>query len=129
MKSFKRGRGPSMMEGVMSVAVGIFGLLWTVMALQVGGGVFALFGVVFVIAAIAQAIYAFSNATRKKRFSEYDVTSDEEEADPLNARFGGHAENGDATGEHEGEARAFCPYCGAKAGEGFVYCAHCGKRL
>ena len=46
MKSLKRGRGPSMMDGVMSVAMGLFGLIWTVMAARMGGGLFALFGVV-----------------------------------------------------------------------------------
>ena len=48
MKSIKPGRGPSMMSGVMSVAVGIFGLFWTIMAASIGGGFMALFGLVFI---------------------------------------------------------------------------------
>ena len=53
MKSIKPGRGPSMMSGVMSIAVGIFGLFWTIMAASIGGGFMALFGIVFIGIAIA----------------------------------------------------------------------------
>lgn len=129
MKSVKRGRGPSMMDGVMSLAMGAFGLLWTVLASRLGGGIFALFGVVFIVIAIAQAVYAFSNAARKERFSEFDVTEGDEEPDPLNARFGGDARDGEPRDMSDGGACAFCPYCGAKVKESFVYCNQCGRKL
>ena len=35
-----------MMGGFMSIAIGVFGLIWTVLATSMGGGLFALFGVV-----------------------------------------------------------------------------------
>ena len=118
-----------MMDGVMSVAMGVFGLIWTVMAARMGGGFFALFGVVFIVIAIVQAVYSFSNATRKERFSEYDVTSDGEETDPLNAHFGSNAQETHPHDGLDGGESAFCPYCGAKAEKTFVYCNQCGRKL
>lgn len=129
MKSVKRGRGPSMMEGVTSLAMGVFGLIWTVLASSLGGGLFALFGVVFIVIAIAQAVYAFSNATRKERFSEFDVTDENEEPDPLNARFGGEGRQVSCDGEADGGEHVFCPYCGAKVQKSYMYCNQCGKKL
>ena len=41
----------------MCVAVALFGVIWTVMALSMGGGAFALFGVIFIVIAIVQAVY------------------------------------------------------------------------
>mgnify|MGYP006386566787 FL=1 len=73
MKSIKPGRGPSMMSGVMSVAVGIFGLFWTIMAASIGGGFMALFGLVFIGIAISSAVYNFKNATSENRYSAYDI--------------------------------------------------------
>lgn len=129
MKSVKRGRGPSMMEGVTSLAMGVFGLIWTVLASSLGGGLFALFGVVFIVIAIAQAVYAFSNATRKERFSEFDVTDENEEPDPLNARFGGEEQQASCDGEADDGEHVFCPYCGAKVQKSYMYCNQCGKKL
>lgn len=65
MKSIKPGRGPSMMGGIASVGMGLFGLLWIFFVLRMGGGFFALFGLVFVLIAVAQAVYNFKNATER----------------------------------------------------------------
>ena len=48
MKSIKPGRGPSMMGGLGSIFAGVFGVIWTMAAVQMGAGIFALFGVVFI---------------------------------------------------------------------------------
>ncbi len=92
-----------------------------------GGGLFALFGVVFVLVAAVQAIYHFRNATGKNRYSAFDVTDSSEESDPLNDRFGPGRENA-ASGEAQGES-AFCPYCGAQAEGDYAFCRKCGKKL
>ena len=144
MKSIKPGRGPSMMGGIVCIAVAVFGLLWTIGASSVsssfggigtfhdpgfGGGIdaiFPLFGVVFIIIAVVSAVYNFKNATGKKRFSEYDIVDSREEPDPLNERFGDPAS---LTHEAVPEADAFCPYCGAPAENDYHFCNSCGKKL
>ena len=125
MKSVKPGRGPSMMGGVAGIAVCIFGIIWTIGALSIGGGPFALFGLVFIAMSIAITVYNFKNATSKNRYSVYDITDDGEEPDPLNQRFG--AQN--QSDRPDASAASFCPYCGAKAQSGYSYCSSCGKKL
>ncbi len=129
MKSIKPGRGPSMMSGVSSILAAVFGVVWTVAALSMGaGGIFAIFGVIFIAMAVASAIYNFKNATSKNRYSSFDITEDGEETDPWNERFG---ENRDYT--HYADNKScdsnYCPYCGAKAQGDFEFCNQCGKRL
>ncbi len=88
--------------------------------------IFPLFGVGFVVLAVVQGLYSFMNATGKKRFSAFDITSDAEEPDPLNERFGGRDLQ---TPPETGAAAAFCPYCGERAQESYRYCRKCGKEL
>lgn len=128
MKSIKPGRGPSMMSGVGSVLVGVFGVIWTVIAASMGGGLFALFGVVFVIFAVVQAVYNFKNATGKNRYSAFDITESGEESDPLNERFGELRQD---VPEMDGapDGSAFCPYCGAEVQADFRFCNQCGREL
>lgn len=115
-----------MMSGVMSIAIGVFGIIWTVVASQIGGGIFALFGVVFVIVAIVSAAYNFKNATSKNRYSAFDITDESEESDPLNEHFGNSRS---AAPNVSGSVAQFCPYCGAQAEGDFEFCCKCGKKL
>ncbi len=124
MKSIKPGRGPSFMGGIMSIIVGIFGILWTVFAASFGGGFIALFGVVFVIIAVVNAVYNLKNATSENRYSAFDITDDSEEPDPLNQRFGEKRDT-----QPDSQNSAFCPYCGTKAEGDYEYCNKCGKKL
>lgn len=87
MKSIKPGRGPSMMGGLGSIFAGVFGVIWTMAAVQMGAGIFALFGVVFILFAVLQAVYQFKNATGENRYSVFDITEDGEEPDPLEKRM------------------------------------------
>ena len=126
MKSIKPGRGPSMMGGISSVFAVIFGIIWTFAAASMGAPFFfPLFGVVFIIMGIVQAVYNFKNATSKNRYSSFDIVDSSEEADPWNERF---ASSESPQPPRGGEFR-FCPYCGEKLGEGFEFCPKCGKKL
>lgn len=128
MKSIKPGRGPSAMGAMGAVVAVIFGIFWTIMAASAGAPVFfPIFGILFILIGIVQAVYNFKNATGENRFSEYDITEDGEEPDPLERRS--HSAAGAEPPSHGGGASRFCPYCGAKAGEGFVFCPQCGRQL
>ena len=129
MYSVKPGRGPSYM-GVFGGLVGAaFGVIWTVFALQMGApGIFAMFGVVFVIAALGGAVYNFYNATQSNRLSHVDVTTHHEEPDPLNVRAqAGRVPAGSAAAATAGTN--FCPQCGARARGGDKFCPNCGTSL
>lgn len=130
MKSIKRGRGPSAMGAVGSLFSAIFGVIWTIAAASMGAPVFFwLFGVVFVILGIVQAIYNFKNATGENRYSEFDIVDSSEEPDPLARRLGLEQDGPEPdAGGGSGDFR-FCPYCGARLGSGFEFCGKCGKRL
>ena len=133
MKSIKPGRGPSMMNGLGSVFVGILGVIWTIGAASMGApAFFSLFGIVFVGIAIVQAVYNFNNATSKDRFSEFDIVDETEESDPLQKLV--HKKSDTDSMPKKGTSldsqdSAFCPYCGAKLGEGFQFCSKCGNKI
>lgn len=124
MRSIKPGRGPSFMDGIVSIFSCIFGIIWTVFAFSMGAGPIALFGFVFIAIAVVNAVYSFKNATSKRRYSAFDITEDGEEEDPLNARFGGRANT-----QHKRGVGKYCPYCGTKVADDFAYCNSCGKKL
>lgn len=129
MKSIKPGRGPSAMGAVGSIFSAIFGVIWTIAAASMGAPVFFwLFGVVFVILGIVQAIYNFKNATGENRYSAFDIVDSAEEPDPLARRLGLEREDTEPGTGQTGDFR-YCPYCGARLGSGFEYCGKCGKRL
>ncbi len=137
MKSIKPGRGPSMMGGISCIFVALFGVIWTILAASMGGGLFALFGVIFIGYAIVQAIYNFKNATGKNRYSSFDITEGNEESDPLNEYFGNNSyyssSSSNSTSSQQphqssGDSK-YCPYCGTKVEGDYLYCNQCGKKL
>lgn len=88
MKSIKPGRGPSMMSGIAGIGAVVFGVFWTIMAVQMGAPIFfAAFGIIFIVMAIVGVIYNMNNATGENRFSAFDIVDEGEETDPLNERF------------------------------------------
>ncbi len=125
MKSVKRGRGPSFMGGVIGIAVALFGVFWTVMAIAGGAWFMAPFGLIFTGIAVVRAIYDFKNATGKNRYSEYDITDGEEESDPLNEMFG---EREERYAPSQTESK-YCPYCGQRVEAEYEFCNVCGKKL
>lgn len=130
MKSIKPGRGPSLMGGVVCIFMALFGIGWTAFAFSMGGGLFSMFGLVFVGVAVVSAIYNFKNATGKNRYSQFDITDGDEEPDPLNERFGApRAARSEDKKENKNSKNKFCPYCGAEVGDGFAFCNNCGRKL
>lgn len=142
MKSIKPGRGPSMMSGIVGIFVALFGVFWTIMALNIGGGFMAIFGIIFVAIAVMQVIYNFKNATGENRYSEYDIVDEHEETDPFNERFGkkdsynqyedsygNDAYSSNEFDENKSRENRFCPYCGTPVEDDFAYCNQCGKKL
>ena len=134
MKSIKPGRGPSMMSGIGSIFVIVFGIIWVIIAFSMGsrvggiGLIFPLFGVLLVGMAVVQAVYHFKNATSENRYSAFDITEDGEESDPLNERFGTSGKQNTAS-SFQSTKSIYCPYCGVKLETGFAFCNQCGKKL
>lgn len=114
------------MGGVVSIAGALFGAFWMYIVISNGGGLFGLFGLIFVFIGICNAVMNFKNATGKNRYSEYDITDEGEEPDPLNERFGNPYGGGYSASSPD---NVFCPYCGNKVENDFEYCNKCGRRL
>ena len=91
------------------------------------GSIFPLFGVVFIVVALAMAVYHFKNATGKNRYSSFDIVDGEEEPDPLNERFGNNTRTPDTS--ECADTPAFCPYCGNDLKSDHLYCDRCGKKV
>ena len=128
MKSVKPGRGPSFMGGIGAVAAIVFGVIWTIAAASMGAPFFfPLFGVVFIVVGIVQAVYNFKNATSKHRYSAFDITDEHEEPDPLNERFG--SQNAEQAANGTDSDAHFCPYCGSKVNMDYKFCKHCGREI
>ena len=106
MRSIKPGRGPSKMAGF-----------------------FWLFGVLFVVWGVVQAVYNFRNAGQKNRYSAFDITDEREEPDPLNERFGSPADETPQEDYDPDGGTNFCPYCGEKTGPEYAFCPNCGRKL
>lgn len=138
MKSIKPGRGPSGMSFVGSVIAVIFGVFWTIAAASITanspfgiiGAIFPLFGVLFIIMGIVQAVYNYKNATGKDRYSLLDITDSKEEGDPSDNWIKDNINN-EITEQEENPDIDFnyCPYCGTKLMDEYVYCPKCGKEI
>ena len=131
MRSIKPGRGPSKMAGFGSLFAAGFGVLWTLLAASSGAPVlFWLFGVLFVVWGVVQAVYNFRNAGQKNRYSAFDITDEREEPDPLNERFGSPADETLQEEDYDPDGGTnFCPYCGEKTGPEYAFCPNCGRKL
>jgi Formamidopyrimidine-DNA glycosylase len=117
------------MGGIGSIAAGAFGIIWTIGASSMGAPpFFMLFGVLFVVIAIVQAIYHFKNATSRNRMSLFDIT--DREPDPLDDYFGGKQSHSKEERRLYDEDIQFCPYCGTRvADSSFNFCPKCGKEI
>jgi len=114
------------MGGVMGIAGALFGVFWTVMAIAGGAWFMAPFGLIFIGVAVFNAIYNFKNATGKNRYSQYDITDENEELDPWDERFGRNNTDKQTGSTVNGR---YCPYCGTKNEDDYKYCTDCGREL
>ncbi len=141
MYSVKPGRGPSLMGVVGGIIAVFFGIGWTIFAVSMGAPViFAFFGVLFVIMALGGVAYNLYNATQKNRMSTLDITSGQEESDPI-ANWMGHERTAAPSTSSPNETSAdlstnprrfegdYCPFCGSKVEESFDFCPNCGKDI
>ena len=130
MKSIKPGRGPSMMGGIGSVVMVVFGIFWTITAASMGAPIlFPVFGVLFICMGAAQAIYNFKNATGKNRYSSFDIVEEHEETDPLQQRLGNPPQQPQPRAAAMSAEDGFCPYCGNPVAGEFDFCPKCGRQL
>lgn len=117
------------MGGVGSIVAILFGIVWTITAASMGAPVFfPIFGVLFVVLGIVQAVYHFKNATGKNRYSAFDITDEREEPDPLNSRFADDSRQEPARSERPATGN-FCPYCGSPMQPDHIFCKQCGKKI
>ena len=129
MKSIKPGRGPSLLSAISGICATLFGVFWCIMAASMGAFFMLPFGMIFIFMTVVIVVYNYRNATRKDRYSSFDITDSNEEADPLNVKYGQkHSSPGKTVRFADGERR-FCTYCGCKIEEGWTFCSNCGANL
>ena len=115
-----------MMNCAGAVLSVIFGIFWTMTAISMDAPIFfPIFGILFIIIGIVQAVYNFKNATGKNRYSEFDITENGEEPDPIE-RYTSNSEipENENTGNF-----GYCPYCGKSIEKDYDFCPKCGKKL
>ena len=126
----KAGRSVSAIGIIVGIMITVFGIFWIGMLLNLSsednemepGVVFLLiFGVMFVIVAIAITAFYVRNTYAKKRPSLLDI--EEVTGEEKNALS--ETENITAP---DGEIN-FCPYCGKPFKKDFSYCQYCGKKI
>jgi len=135
MYSVKPGRGPSAIGAVAGIFAGLFGVIWTIAAASMGApGFMVAFGVIFIIMALVGVGYNIFNAANKNRMSSFDITTQNEESDPI-AKAMGYDSN-EYNRNHQAEPDSprkipggFCPYCGEKVKSDFDFCPKCGKDI
>jgi hypothetical protein len=89
MYELKQGRASSFMGGVGGLVMVGFALLWTGFCMSMGApSWFCLFGVLLGVLGLVVAVFSFWAATTKDRPDLFDVTTDKEEPDPFNRRYG-----------------------------------------
>ena len=122
------------MGAIGGIVVAVFGVFWIIGAASMGApGFFVLFGLLFVIMAIAGVVYNAYNATQKNRLSDFDITAEHEESDPIAKVLGHSSETPDRKKSGTGNPRKFegdfCPFCGIKVSSEFDFCPKCGKDI
>jgi len=131
MKSIKPGRGVSAMGLIGSIVAAVFGVFWISIVIGMRApSFFVIFGILFIVIAVAQGIFHYKNATGQNRMSLFDIT--DQEPDPLEKYFKERKEDDAFVIPHSFSASDFsyCPYCGTKVGDpSYRFCPKCGKEI
>ena len=140
MKSIKPGRGESGMAVVGSVIAILFGLVWLFAAssairsareffsfgpMDTASVVIPLFGLLFIGAGVANAVYHYRNYKGKDRYSILDIVDSKEEGDPVNNRI----KEDMASDSSRHPAGKYCTQCGHRQDGDFAFCPGCGRDL
>lgn len=156
MRSIKPGRGPSLVGAIGGVVAIVLVGGWIGFADSMDAPpVFKLFGFGMIVMILVGIVSNLYNTTAKNRISTFDITSDDEESDPI-AHALGHGSRRTAgrrssssrrssrSSEHEGHAgdpgdrrgqapqhfdATYCPYCGVAVQPDFEFCPSCGKDI
>ena len=144
MKSIKPGRGESGMAVVGSIIAILFGIVWLAAASSItrsarefssfgpmagpagtASVVLPLFGLLFIGAGVANAIYHYRNYKGKDRYSIVDIVDSREEGDPADPKA-----KADAVAEPARHpAGKYCTECGHRLDGDFAFCPGCGRAL
>jgi hypothetical protein len=92
---------------------------------DIASAVFPLFGLLFIGAGVASAIYHYRNYKGKERYSIVDIVDSKEEGDPANPKI----ENASTPDPGTNYADNYCTECGRRLDGDFKFCPGCGKEL
>ncbi|HUW58125.1 MAG TPA: zinc-ribbon domain-containing protein [Planctomycetota bacterium] len=135
MHGVKPGRGPSLIGGIGGIVFIILGIaMFATVGSRGAPPIFLLFLGGILLVAVIGTVYNFWAATTRNRPSTFDITSGDEEYDPIAKALGHGPKTGEPTMDQteekprrfEGE---FCPFCGKKVEGEFDFCPHCGKDI
>ncbi|MDF1799407.1 MAG: zinc ribbon domain-containing protein [Planctomycetota bacterium] len=89
MRSIKPGRGPSLVSAIGSVIALVLVAGWIGLASSIGAPpYFLLFGFAMIVMILVGTAVNLYNATAKNRISTFDITSEDEESDPVASALG-----------------------------------------
>lgn len=121
MRNNRPDKGPLFVQMLISIFVLVFAVFWTTLAAS-GAGFMAIFGVFFIVIAVARMVMLWRHAMGKDR-KDFSASHGEEQFDRFDRGTDSQEEPRSTT------SSAYCPYCGAKVGADFTFCGECGRKL
>lgn len=157
MKSFKPGRGPSMIGAIVAIAMAVFGILWVVAASDITssfpvyssfGGEFVLesgdivggysspfdsFGSIFplfgVIFIVIAIVMAVYHFKNATGKNRYSSFDIVDGEEEPDPLNVRYGNDSQEKADEKADTPAFCPYCGNDLKEDHIYCDRCGKKV